>query len=155
MPSLQRENIYKMSRWRSEQSNSEGGQCPHELVHCAAMLLLRFATGKSNPHLPSDNCSQHFFPLNYSRLTCLWIYCRENAYLTSSQYIIHSATALPCHMTPKGEWKREQGGKRLSKILLFCTLDSNLSWRESDLVVSCGSSHRWKQLYEMHSGVAE
>ena len=143
MPSLERKNFYEMSRWRSEPeqfwrwlvSTWAGTWC------CNGTTQL--CHWKKQPPPSLRHCSQHFFSMNYSCLKCLWIYCLKNVYLTSSQYVIHKATALSCHMTPKHEWKREWGGKRLPKISMFCTLHSNLFWRDSDLLASCGPLHTW------------
>lgn len=147
-PSLKCALTGKEEFLRDEQMKEWAGPFWRQLVSSWAGTLCCNGTTqlchwKKQPHLPSDNCSQHFFSLNYSPKKSLWIYCLKNVYLTSSQYVIHSVTALPCHVTPKHEWKRERGGKTLPQISLFCTLDSNLFWRDSDLLASFVPLHRW------------
>lgn len=59
---------------------------------------------KKQACLPSDNCLHHsfaeLFPFE------MWIYCLKNICLTSNQYVIHSATALPCHDSERRAKKR-------------------------------------------------
>lgn len=54
---------------------------------------------RKQAHLPSHNSSQHsfaeLFPFE------MWIYCLQNIYLASKQYVTQSATALSGHMNKK------------------------------------------------------
>lgn len=147
MLSQQRKNFYDMSRVSREQNNSREGpttlKCPCELVCGAAMAPLSFATGKSKPTFPQTTVHNTFaelFPFE------MWIFCLKNMHLTSNQYVIQTATALPCHVALKGEQKREQGwkdgGKILLKMSLFCIQDVHLFWRDCDLLASSGPLYR-------------
>lgn len=67
---------------------------------------------KKEGHLPSDSCSQHsfaeLFPFE------MWIYCLKNMH----EYVIQSATVLPCHMILKGEQKKEWGWKDIAQKVI-------------------------------------
>lgn len=67
---------------------------------------------KKQACLPSDNCSQHYFAELFP--SEMWVYCLKNICLTSNQYVIHSATALPCHNS-------ERRAKKKSKVERYCS----------------------------------
>lgn len=89
---------------------------------------------KKNPNLPSDNCSQYFFLLNYSHLNCLWINCLKNVYLTRSPCVIH----VPLPQEPRRWMKKGTRWKEIAQHFIVLHPDSNLSWRDSDLLAFCG-----------------
>lgn len=67
---------------------------------------------KKQAHLPSDSCSQHSFAELFP--SEMWIYCLKNMH----EYVIQSATALPCHVTLKGEQKKEWGWKDIAQSVI-------------------------------------